>query len=71
MTTSAFSDEAQEAEAIQMLHAILDLQKNNDSYGDDNMIILYHTLALLHFHLMNYKKVTSVNFSDHNNKWNF
>ena len=51
------SDEAQEAEAIQMLHAIYDLQQNNTNYGPENMVKLLHTLALLHTHLMGYLKV--------------
>lgn len=49
-------DEAQEAEAIQMLHAIYDLQQNNTNYGPENMVKLLHTLALLHTHLMGYLK---------------
>eukprot|EP00116_Pleurobrachia_bachei_P005483 sb/3465745/ len=52
-------DEAQEAEAIQMLHAVYDLQQNNSSYGAHNMVILLHTLALLHCHLLGYPKVGS------------
>ncbi|XP_063688774.1 uncharacterized protein LOC134821889 [Bolinopsis microptera] len=49
-------DEAQEAEAIQMLHAIYDLQQSNSNYGAANMVMLLHTLALLHTHLMGYPK---------------
>lgn len=49
-------DEAQEAEAIQMLHAIYDLQQNDTGYGAANMVLLLHTLALLHTHLLGYIK---------------
>lgn len=49
-------DEAQEAEAIQMLHAIYDLQQSNPSYGPANMMQLLHTLALLHCHMMGFSK---------------
>lgn len=53
---SEILDEAQEAEAIQMLHAIYDLQHSDKSYGATNKVRLLHTLALLHTHLLGYVK---------------
>ena len=41
-----------------MLHAIYDLQQNNTNYGAANMVMLLHTLALLHTHLLGYLKVS-------------
>lgn len=59
MHNSSFPDEAQEAEAIQVINAILDLREQQSVQTPAVMCKIYFTTAMLQFILDDMPKVSS------------
>ena len=55
--SSTITDEAQAAEAVQVLNAILELRENQAVQQSSVMSNIYYALALLHMILDNFQQV--------------
>jgi len=58
--TVCYTDEAQEAEAIQVLNAIFDIWEQQASKKPELIAKITHALAMLYFMLQDLNKVNSV-----------
>ena len=54
---SFYSDEAQEAEAIQVLNSIYDMREHQSNRQPEDMATVCHALAMLYFVLRDISKV--------------